>query len=159
MDRDLYLTGGLMIVRTDIWDELRWAENLAFNEAEDVELSQRIIAAGHCVGICTRSASIHHDDRHTQVGRHVFVRSERGLSRLRGGTLASMPKGQLLKIAAQEWSEGRVAEAADCLRACRARDPGSLIANQLLDALYRSNGGNIEGNDDWRISPVLEGRS
>jgi len=154
IDRDLYLTGGLMIVRTDVWSRHRWRTDLGFNQAEDVEFSQRLIAAGHRLGICTESTAVHHDDRHTQVGRGVFLRSERGISRRRDGTLQSSPKAQLLEIAAREWEHGDVANAADCIRACRARDPGSVIANELLDRLHRFHGGNVDGNDDWLMSPI-----
>jgi len=61
---------------------------------------------------------------------------------------------QLLEIAAREWEHGDVANAADCIRACRARDPGSVIANELLDRLHRFHGGNVDGNDDWLMSPI-----
>jgi len=47
-----------------------------------------------------------------------------------------------------------VADAADCIRACRARDPDSVIANELLDRLHRFHGGNIEGIDDWLMPPI-----
>jgi hypothetical protein len=154
IDRDLYLTGGLMVVRTAVWSRHRWDEDLGYRQQGDVEFSQRLIASGLRLGICTRSTAVHHDDRHTQVGRWVLVRSDRGVARLLDGSLSTMPKAQLLETAAREWSDGRVAEAADCLRAARARDPGSVLANRLLDLLWRLNGGDIEGNGDWRLPPA-----
>jgi len=29
-----------------------------------------------------------------------------------------------------------------------------VIANELLDRLHRFHGGNVDGNDDWLMSPI-----
>jgi len=151
IDRDLYLTGGHLIVRTDVWSRHRWNEDLKFSQAEDVDFTRRIIEAGHRVGICPDSSVVHADDRYTQVGCHVLMRTQRGKARLTSGELGSLPRAALLEIAAEAWKNDRHADAADCLRACRARHPHGLIANALLDDLYHLYGGRIEGNDDWRM--------
>lgn len=44
--RHLYVNGGLMIARTKILKKVRWNELLFWNQAEDVELTRRLQAAG-----------------------------------------------------------------------------------------------------------------
>jgi hypothetical protein len=152
VDRDIYLTGGLIAVRADVWARHGWDENLFYRQAGDVEFSQRIIAAGHRVGICIESAALHDDLRHTQVGRVVYPRSDRGILRRLQRTLETTPTSSLLDTAAAALLDGEFADAADCLRACRFREPKNRAAIESLQRLYDVHGGRIEGNDDWQIS-------
>jgi LmbE family N-acetylglucosaminyl deacetylase len=151
IDRDLYLTGGLMVVRTEAWARHPWDESLYYRQAGDVFFSQGIIAAGYRAGICTESAVLHDDLRHSQVGRVVYPRSDRGILRLLQRTLETMPTTALLDAASQALLGGEFADAADCLRACRLRDPKHLEAADRLASLYEQHGGGIDGNDDWKI--------
>jgi LmbE family N-acetylglucosaminyl deacetylase len=154
VDRDLYLTGGLMIVRTEVWADHPWDERRYYRQAGDVDISQRIMAAGYRAGICTDSAVLHDDLRHTQVGRVVYPRSGRGILRLLQRTLETTPISSLLDIAADAILDGEFADAADCLRACRLRDPSHSETAEKLARLYEQHGGRIAGNDDWRITAI-----
>ena len=56
-----YAPGGLTLVRKAFWEEFPWAEDLFWNEHEDVELSRRTQRAGEFVRLFPGLAVTHHD--------------------------------------------------------------------------------------------------
>lgn len=70
-DPRLYITGGLVLIRRDVWEANPWDEKRGFYEGEDTEWSQRVIASGANVALCTAAYAIHNDWRYFQLGNGV----------------------------------------------------------------------------------------
>jgi GT2 family glycosyltransferase len=76
----LYLTGGMLVVKTDVWRRTLWNEHLRHGDAEDVDFSFRAVNNGSRLHLCRNAYVIHDDWKYTQVGRQVIVRSEDAVS-------------------------------------------------------------------------------
>ena len=67
----LYLTGGIVMIRREVWDAHKWNESLRITDHEDVEWSQRVLKAGLPAGLCTAAYVLHNDWRYWQLGPGV----------------------------------------------------------------------------------------
>lgn len=65
------LTGGLTIMKKHVWERVQWNDELGFNQAEDVDFTNRLKAAGMKI-VFNPHATIIHDAPYTQMGIGVF---------------------------------------------------------------------------------------
>ena len=65
------LTGGLTIMKKHVWERVQWNDELGFNQAEDVDFTNRLKAAGFKI-VMNPAATITHDAPYTQIGAGVF---------------------------------------------------------------------------------------
>jgi hypothetical protein len=65
------LTGGLTICKSYVWEQCKWDDELGFNQAEDVDFSNRVKAAGYKI-VFNPLCTITHDAPYTQLGVGVF---------------------------------------------------------------------------------------
>jgi hypothetical protein len=101
-DPRLYVTGGLLLMRREIWEANPWDETLGFYEGEDTEWSQRAIRSGANVALCTGAYAVHNDWRYLQVGPGVIrARDIKETMAAAGRPLANGIYGQYLTEAAK----------------------------------------------------------
>ncbi len=72
IDPDTYVTGGLCVLKASVLTAVKWDENRGFYEAEDVDFSRRLQAAGVSIRFNPFCCVTHDDDRYTRVGRKVM---------------------------------------------------------------------------------------
>jgi hypothetical protein len=77
----VYVTGGLAILRPDLFRHVRWDEGRGFYCDEDVDFSRRVQQAGFRISFNPRCAVIHDDDRYYQFGTTVDIVDTPGLWR------------------------------------------------------------------------------
>ncbi len=70
-DPNVYVTGGICVLKTAVLDQVAWDEVRGFYQAEDVDFSARIKAAGFRIRYNPFSVVVHDDDRYSRVGRVV----------------------------------------------------------------------------------------
>lgn len=70
-DDDVYVTGGLCIMKASVFKTVQWDETLQIGQGEDVDFSRRLHAAGLRITFNHRCTVIHDDPRNTQVGNVV----------------------------------------------------------------------------------------
>jgi GT2 family glycosyltransferase len=68
------LTGGLTIMKRDVFNRVKWEETLVFYQAEDVDFSERLKEAGVQITFNKRSTVTHDDGAYTQNGNVVVRR-------------------------------------------------------------------------------------
>lgn len=71
MDDYLYLTSGLFAARRHVWEYSQWNIELGFRKGEDVDFSQRAIAAGFRVVCCPDAVAQHDDQNYTQTSAEI----------------------------------------------------------------------------------------
>ena len=71
-DPNLYVTGGLCIMKARVADRVQWDEGRGFYQQEDIDFSARLKKAGMRISFCRQATVVHDDARYTQVGRQVF---------------------------------------------------------------------------------------
>lgn len=71
VDPWVYVTGGLCIMRAEVFQRVRWDAGLGFYRGEDVDFSERVKAAGFRITFNPHSTVTHDDPRYTQVGRGI----------------------------------------------------------------------------------------
>jgi hypothetical protein len=71
-DPDVYVTGGLCIIRTAVAKSVQWNENLVFYQNEDADFSRRLRLAGYTIKFCPHATVLHDDKRYTQSGNQVL---------------------------------------------------------------------------------------
>jgi hypothetical protein len=69
-DTRVSLTGGLTIMKRRVFEAVQWNNELGFNQAEDVDFSNRVKAAGFKIVFNPESTIIHHGP-YTQIGMGV----------------------------------------------------------------------------------------
>lgn len=74
VDPWVYITGGLCIMRAEVFEVVRWDAAIGFYGGEDVDFSERVKAAGFRIAFNPHSTVTHNDPRYTQVGRGVIRR-------------------------------------------------------------------------------------
>lgn len=77
-DQRLYITGGMVLMKREVWQSQQWDEKRGFYQLEDVEWSRRVIAAGFTVALCNSAFVLHNDWRYLQVGQGVKCIKEIG---------------------------------------------------------------------------------
>ncbi|MGE3310935.1 MAG: FkbM family methyltransferase, partial [Limisphaerales bacterium] len=70
-DPDVYVTGGICVLKSEVLDQVAWDEVRGFYQAEDVDFSSRLKAAGFQIRFNPFSVVVHDDDRYSRVGRVV----------------------------------------------------------------------------------------
>jgi len=70
-DQRVYITGGMVLMRSQVWQAQQWNESLGFYQGEDVEWSRRVVAADFTVALCTAAYVLHNDWRYLQVGHAI----------------------------------------------------------------------------------------
>lgn len=70
-DQRLYITGGMVLMKHEVWQSQRWDETRGFYQFEDVEWSRRVIAADFTVALCSSAFVLHNDWRYLQIGQGV----------------------------------------------------------------------------------------
>lgn len=65
------LTGGLTICKRHVWEHVKWNDDLCFNQAEDVDFTNRVKAAGYSI-VFNPLMTITHDAPYTQKGVGVY---------------------------------------------------------------------------------------
>lgn len=71
-DPNVYITGGICVLKADVLDRVAWDDLRGFYECEDVDFSTRLKAAGITICFNTFCKVLHDDDRYSRVGRSVF---------------------------------------------------------------------------------------
>jgi len=67
-DPNVYVTGGLCVMKAAVAARVRWDEKLGFYQAEDVDFSRRLHEAGISIKFNPFSTVVHTDARYTQMG-------------------------------------------------------------------------------------------
>lgn len=70
-DELISLTGGLTIMKSHVRERVQWNDELGFNQAEDVDFTNKLKAAGMKI-VFNPLATITHDAPYTQIGIGVF---------------------------------------------------------------------------------------
>lgn len=65
------ITGGYICMKRYVFDKVRWDDQRGFYQAEDVDFSERLKAAGFRIGINPK-ASVYHWANYTQRGDYVY---------------------------------------------------------------------------------------
>ena len=68
---NLYVTGGLIVLKKYVHDAVQWSNTKGFYEGEDVDFSERVRAAGFTIKHNPHSHAIHNDRRYRQSGEGV----------------------------------------------------------------------------------------
>ena len=71
---DVYVTGGLCVLRKKVFDEVKWDSTKGFYQGEDVDFSQRIKQAGFKIEFAYDCVATHNDSRYTQQGNYIAKR-------------------------------------------------------------------------------------
>lgn len=69
-----YITGGLIVLRRAVWEAVKWDDTIGFQQAEDVDYTERLRKAGYRIGFNVNSTATHNDSRYTQVDKWVVKR-------------------------------------------------------------------------------------
>jgi glycosyltransferase involved in cell wall biosynthesis len=72
-DGTFYMTGGLCIMKREVFDKIQWDEDLGFYEGEDLDFSRRLHEAGYTLKL-NPQCLVTHQARYTQRGKGVFAR-------------------------------------------------------------------------------------
>jgi radical SAM superfamily enzyme YgiQ (UPF0313 family)/glycosyltransferase involved in cell wall biosynthesis len=75
-DPDVYVTGGLCVIRKNIAQTVRWDDVRGFYQQEDVDFSNRLKAAGYSIKFCRHSTVTHDDPRYTQLESIVVLEAD-----------------------------------------------------------------------------------
>jgi hypothetical protein len=76
-DPDVYVTGGLCIMKTAVFERVQWDEGRGFYQGEDLDFSGRLRAAGFRIRFCKGSTVIHDDPTMTQLGDLIIKWQDR----------------------------------------------------------------------------------
>ena len=71
-DRNVYITGGVCVLKVEVIDRVTWDGIRGFYQLEDVDFSARLKAAGITIRFNPFCSVLHDDDRYSRVGRRVF---------------------------------------------------------------------------------------
>jgi hypothetical protein len=70
-DPRIYITGGFVLMRREVWLAHQWDEARGFYQGEDSDWSHRVVGAGVRVALCSSAYVIHNDWRYLQIGHFV----------------------------------------------------------------------------------------
>ncbi len=73
-DPHVYVTGGLCIMKAEIFKRVQWDEKRGFNQGEDLDFSARLKQAGVRIQFCAGSTVTHSDPAYTQLTDHIIRR-------------------------------------------------------------------------------------
>jgi radical SAM superfamily enzyme YgiQ (UPF0313 family)/GT2 family glycosyltransferase len=75
-DPDVYVTGGICVIKKSVACKIRWDDIRGFYQQEDVDFSKRIKDAGYSISFCQYATVTHDDSRYTQFGNYVLEKEE-----------------------------------------------------------------------------------
>ena len=64
---DIYMTGGLCILKPYVFKAVQWDDVRGFYQEEDIDFTSRVKAAGFRISFNSTSVVVHDDDKYTQV--------------------------------------------------------------------------------------------
>ena len=67
-DDHVYVSGAITVLRREVALDVGWDAGLGFYEAEDVDFSRRLVAAGYRISFCREASVLHDDVRYRQLG-------------------------------------------------------------------------------------------
>lgn len=70
---NIYVTGGLSILKPNVYRAVKWHSGREFYQEEDVDFSARLKAAGFRISFNPYSSVVHNDERYSQVGDLVIT--------------------------------------------------------------------------------------
>jgi len=71
-DPNVYITGGICVLKTAVMERVAWDDSRGFYQHEDVDFSARLKTAGIPIRFNTFCKVLHDDDRYSRVDRRVF---------------------------------------------------------------------------------------
>jgi GT2 family glycosyltransferase len=71
-DPNVYVTGGLCIIKAGVAKSVEWNEDVGPYQDEDVDFSKRLREAGYSIKFCPNATATHDDSRYTQFGDHIL---------------------------------------------------------------------------------------
>ncbi len=71
-DPNIYITGGICVLKTAVLDHVKWDATRGFYECEDVDFSTRLRAAGFNIRFNAFCKVTHDDDRYSRVDRRIY---------------------------------------------------------------------------------------
>jgi glycosyltransferase involved in cell wall biosynthesis/Tfp pilus assembly protein PilF len=71
-DANVYITGGICVLKTTVLERVRWDDSRGFYQSEDVDFSTRLKAAGIPIRFNPFCSVLHDDDRYSRVDRRIF---------------------------------------------------------------------------------------
>ena len=71
-DPFLYVTGGRIILKREVFDKAQWDEERGFAQEEDVDFTRRLQKAGVSIKMNKRMTVTHDDPRYTSVGHTIY---------------------------------------------------------------------------------------
>jgi len=75
-DPDVYVTGGICVIKKSVANMVRWDDVRGFYQQEDVDFSRRIKRAGLSIKFCPYASVTHDDPRFTQYGDYVLKKDD-----------------------------------------------------------------------------------
>ncbi|MEE9392056.1 MAG: glycosyltransferase family A protein [Planctomycetota bacterium] len=146
-DEFRYVTGGggWLISRRALAAS-EWSEELAFNEAEDVDFSRRLQGMGFQVASARGLVCIHADERYTSIGRRTLLRTLRPSARWVLTELSQQTASQLAVISVQLVRSSNYAEAADVMRYGMKRFPEDAHLRRVERFMICVSGGDLPGS-------------
>ena len=154
-DDHLYITGGMGIMKAQVWETIGWDENRGLGEGEDIDFYHRALDMGFRACRCGASVAVHDDERYTQVGRIVLKRSIEGVRAWLNRELEALTPQELMSKALKEFNEQKIADAADSLRYCLMVDAAYEPAKRKWDDIIKSCHG-FTDSGHWTTRSILE---
>lgn len=71
-DPYLYVSGGRVIMKRDVFDKVQWDEIRGFNQEEDIDFSRRLQQAGISIKMNKRLVLVHNDPTYTSIGHLIY---------------------------------------------------------------------------------------
>ncbi len=71
-DPNIYVTGGRVIMKRRVFDQVQWNPDLTINHFEDVDFSRRLHEAGFKIEMNQGCTMTHDDPRYTQIGCGIY---------------------------------------------------------------------------------------
>ncbi|CAK0769444.1 alpha-1, 2-mannosyltransferase/rhamnosyltransferase [Gammaproteobacteria bacterium] len=72
VDPHVYVTGGLCVMKANVFKQVQWDDGRGFYQGEDLDFSSRLTIAGFRIQLCPNSTVTHNDNNYTQSGDIVI---------------------------------------------------------------------------------------
>lgn len=71
-DPFIYVSGGRMVMKAEVFDKVQWDEARGFYQEEDIDFSKKLKEAGISIKMNKKMTITHDDPRYTSVGHSVY---------------------------------------------------------------------------------------
>lgn len=71
-DPFIYVSGGRMVMKREVFDRVQWDDQRGFYQEEDIDFSKRLKQAGISITMNKRMTMTHDDPRYTSAGHSVY---------------------------------------------------------------------------------------